>query len=281
MQRAMIALVLASMSLLAGPAAATELKPKTVEAFDRYVQRTEERMAAETRDAAAFLWMDRLPEPKRQNVYAQLRQGHIFIEEMETREGEQRVKIPDGLVHHWIAANFIPGVTLQQTLALAKDYDRHQDIYKPDVVRSRLLRADGNDFKVYLRLHRKAIVTAVFNAEFDVRYFPVDAARVHSRSYSTRIAEVQNPDRPEEHEKPVGKDRGFLWRLYSYWRFEEKDGGVYVQIESIALSRGVPAVLAWLINPLLKSVPREYLSNLLNSTRAALQNKSAAPARSG
>src|SRR2546426_7301336 len=82
-------------------------------------------------------------------------------------------------------------------------------------------------------------------------------------------------DRSNEREKPIGKDRGFLWRLYSYWRFQEKDGGVYLQLESVALSRNIPPLVAWLVNPLLKSIPREYLSRLLVSTRTALANKNA------
>jgi hypothetical protein len=184
--------------------------------------------------------------------------------------------VPNGLIHHWIALGFIPNTTLQQVLALLQDYDHHEVIYKPDVLRSKLLITEGNRFKVYMRLHQKAVITAVFNAEFNVSYFPLDENRVYRRSYSTRIAEVENPDRSNEREKPIGKDRGFLWRLYSYWRFQEKDGGVYVQLESVALSRRVPALLAWVVNPLLKSIPREYLSRLLTSTRLAITNKSVA-----
>ena len=101
---------------------------------------------------------------------------------------------------------------------------------------------------------------------------------MRSQSYSTRIAEVENADRPDEREKSIGNDHGYLWRLNNYWRFQERDGGVYVQVESVALSRSVPTLLAWLVNPLLKRVPREYLSRLLGSTRTALTNKNAAAA---
>src|SRR6266446_5287728 len=90
------------------------------------------------------------------------------------------------------------------------------------------------------------------------------------------LRELQNPDRSDEREKPIGKDRGFLWRLNSYWRFQEKDGGVYLQLESLALSRSVPVLFAWVVNPLLKSIPREYLSRLLTSTRVSLTKKSVA-----
>lgn len=271
--------LLAFMCLLAIPANAAELKQKTVEAFERYVRATEARMAEELGDSNAFLWVDRLPEVRRQRLYSQLRQGQTAYEDLETREEGKRIKVPKGLIHHWVGVIFIPQTTLQQTLAVMQDYDNHENIYKPDVRRSKLLHRDGNDFKVYLQFYRKTIVTVVLNAEFDVRYFPVDAARVHSRAYSTRIAELKNPDRPDEREKPVGKDRGFLWRLHTYWRFQEKDGGVYIQLESIALSRGVPVLLRWLINPIIKRIRRESLFRLLKSTRTALTNKSAAAAR--
>lgn len=276
MRKVMLAAFLAFAYLPPESASAAELKQETAEAFNQYVRVTEDRMAEGLRDGRTFLWLDGFPEPQRDMLYLQLRQGEIIIERLETLEREKRIRVPHGLIHHWIALSFIPGVSLQQVLALLQDYDHHQAIYKPDVLRSRLLIADGNRFKVYLRLHQKAIITAVFNAEFDVSYFPVDESRVYSRSYSTRIAEVENPDRSDEREKLIGKDRGFLWRLYSYWRFQEKDGGVYVQLESVALSRSVPPLLAWVVSPLLKSVPREYLSRLLSSTRMALTNKDAA-----
>ena len=275
MRKVMLAGFLAFAYVLPESAGAAELKQETTEAFNQYVRVTEDRMAEGLRDGRTFLWVDTFPELKRDKLYTQLRQGGIVIERLETLEREKRIRVPDGLIHHWIALSFISGVTLQQVLTLMQDYDHHEGIYKPDVLRSRLLNADGHCFKVYLRLHQKAIITAVFNAEFDVSYFPVDESRAYSRSYSTRIAELENPDRSDEREKPIGKDRGFLWRLYSYWRFQEKDGGVYVQLESVALSRSVPALLAWVVNPLLKSIPREYLSRLLTSTRIALTNKSA------
>jgi hypothetical protein len=275
MRKLMLAGFLAFAYVLPESAGATELKQETTEAFNQYVRVTEDRMAEGLRGGRTFLWVDTFPEPQRDKLYTQLRQGEIIIERLETLERDKRIKVPDGLIHHWIALSFVPAVNLQQVLTFLQDYDHHENIYKPDVLRSRLLIADGNCFKIYLRLHQKAIITAVFNAEFNVSYFPVDESRVYSQSYSTRIAELENPDRSDERERPVGKDRGFLWRLYSYWRFQEKDGGVYVQLESIALSRSVPALLAWVVNPFLKSIPREYLSRLLTSTRIALTKKEA------
>ena len=255
------------------PARGAELKQKTIAAFQHYVEISEARMATDLGDPEGFLWVERLAAPHRQALHAQLSQERVITERLETREEGKRIPVPEGLLHHWIAVVFVPGVSLPQVLKLQQDYDHHQEMYKPDVQRSKLVSREGNDFTVYFRFYRKAIVTAVYNTEFAVRYFPLDAARAWSRSYSTRIAEVEDPGKPSEHEKPVGRDRGYLWRLNTYTRYQEKDGGVYIQIEFIALSRSVPAIFAWLVNPYIKSVPREYLTHLLEATGKALKKK--------
>lgn len=273
-------LTLGIVFLLGAPAQAAELKPKTLQAFNHYVELTEVRMEKELREDQPFLWADGMPERRRQAVYDQLRRGDVLIEHAETREQGKPIKIPDGLVHHWVGMIFVPGATLQQTLAVVQDYDHHQDYFKPSVRRSRLLERDGNDYKVFLQLYRKTIVTAVFNADFDVHYVLVDGTRVYSRSYSTRIAEVENFGESDERERPVGRDHGYLWRLFSYWRFEQKDGGVYMQLESVALSRPVPTLLAWLINPLLSRLPRETISQTLNATRTEVNKRQPALPRS-
>lgn len=261
---------LACLFLLSPAISAAELKPKTLEAFQHYVQLTEARMQAELSNPAAFLYFDSLPENQRQLLRQKLAEGEIVIQGLETRNHHEKIHIPDGLVHHWLAIVFMPGIHLSPALTILQNYDRQAELYRPDVQRSTLLSRDGQNFKVYLRLHRKAIVTAVYNAEFDVQYFSLDATREYSRSYSSRIAEVEHPGEPEEREKPVGNDRGYLWRLYTYTRCEERDGGLYMQVEFIALSRSVPAIFAWLVNPYVKSIPREYLTNFLRVTRREL-----------
>jgi len=170
---------------------------------------------------------------------------------------------------------FVPDATLSQTVAVLQDYDNHEKIYKPDVRRSRLLEHDGDKSKIYLQFYHKSLVTVVLNANFDVVYTEFSGTRSTIKSRSTRIAEVTNSGKPDEHELPVGQGHGYMWRLDTYWRVEEKDGGVYVQNETIALTRRVPAALAWLINPLLRSIPKSVLTNLLNATRRALANTTA------
>ena len=248
-----------------------ELKPKTVEAFDRYVQLTEARINREVSQTEKFLYLDELPPPRRSEVLAVLQRGEIFMQRLQTLDASgHTLEAPEAIIHHWLGAVFVPGANLPQTLALVQDYNHHQDIYKPEVVRSRLLSHTGNDFQIYYRLRKKKVITVTLNTNHDVHYFPIDSTRWYSRSYSTRIAEVADADTPNEREKPVGQDGGFLWRINSYWKFEEKDGGMYIECESISLTRDIPTGLGWLIKPFVTSIPKESLEMTMGSTRAAL-----------
>jgi len=264
-------LVCGVIGLLASPANAVELKPKTVAGFDRYIRATEQRMENDSRDGR-FLIIDRLPDAARQQACLQLRQGRVYTEELHTNEDSEAVGVPGGLIHHWVGIAFIPRATIAQVQAVLQDYDNHKNTYKPDVRNSKLLERNGNEFKVYLQLYRKSLVTVVVNINLEVFYSRVDANREMSKAYSTRIAEVADPGKPSEHELPVGNDHGYIWRLYTYWRIEEKDGGVYAQVESVGLSRTIPWAIAWLVKPLTKSIPRDILSRLLIATRTAVNS---------
>lgn len=202
--------------LLVASAQATELKANTAAAFDRYIRATGAEHTDDLRNGH-FLVIDRLPDSFRQETYARLRQGQIYIEQLHTKEDGRPIPVPDGLVHHWAGVIFIPGASLSQVLAVLQDYDNHKNVYKPDVRRSKLLEHDGNEFKIYLQFYRKSIVTVVINANFDGHYTMSGPTRALSQSYSTRIAEVENPDKPNEHELPVGNDHGYLWRLDNYF----------------------------------------------------------------
>lgn len=270
---------LALLSWLAAPATPlpAELKKKTIEAFDRYVVLTEARGDEEIRKGSPYLYVDALPEARRQAAYAELRAGQVVIEKLQTRGPDgKEVQVPDGMSHHWVGVVFIPGASLRDTVALLTDYDNHEKIYKPDVTRSKLLERSGDNYKVYLRFHKKKVITVVLNTNHDATYVILDSLRGYSRSHTSRIAEVENPGKSNEREKPVGNDGGFMWRLNTYWRFEERDAGTYVQCEAVSLTRDIPFGLGWLIGPYIRSVPRESLIFTLGSTRTALTRKPAA-----
>jgi hypothetical protein len=268
-------LVLAAIFLL-GPVSfgnAAELKPKTEAAFNKYVAATEARINSELRPGGPFLYIDTLPHDARNSVYQQLKNGEILVEKQETKAPGVTADVPDGMVHHWVGLAFIPGATLAQTLPILKDYDHRAELYKPDVTSSRLISHNGNDYKFFLRLYQKRFTTAVFNTEYTAHWGQVDPTRVYSNSISTRIAEVKDSDHPDGEEWPVGQGRGYLWRLNTYWRFEEKDGGVYMQCEALSLTRDIPYGLGWLIKPLVTKIPKESLNRALGQTRTVVLQK--------
>jgi hypothetical protein len=259
--------------------APAELKPSTVEAFDRYVRLTEARNDHELKQGNPFLRVDALPEAERAAAYAALKRGEVKIERLETRENGAKIHCPDGLIHHWAGIVFIPGASLDETLALLEDYDHHSIYYAPDVQRSKIEQHDDDHFRVFLRFKRKKIITVVLNTIHEVRYSRDDAARAHSRSSAVRIAEVEHAGERDEREKIPGDDGGYLWRMETWWRMEERDGGTYVQSEVVSLTRDIPVALKWLIGPFVTSIPRETLAATLEATRKGVAARRAKPAR--
>ena len=252
--------------LVTTPAEPADLHPRTVAAFDHYVQLSE----AQTAARVDYLRLDSLPEAQQRARRDELRAGMLLIERLTTLDGRREIPIPDGLVHHWIGTVFAPGATVNQALALLQDYDNHDEIYRPAVVQSRLLSRDGDRFRMFLRFSMTKVITVVVNTENDARFTRDGPDRARSRIYSTRVAQVEDAGQPNERELPVGQDGGYLWRLNTYWRFLERDGGTYVQCESISLTRGIPFGFGWMIRPFVTSIPRESLEFTLNTTRKTL-----------
>lgn len=263
-------IVLALFFALAAPTLAAELGQRTVDAFDRYVKLTEARIDSELAGREAFLWVERLPDERRAAADSQLRGGEVVIERLETRDDGKKIECPGGMIHHWIGTVFIPGATLGQTLALVQDYDHQQDYFRPDVVRSKILSHSGDDYVIYLRFYKRKVITSVVDTQHEVHYSIVDATRAWSRSRTIRIQQVDDAGKPDEHLLAEGRGDGFLWRMNTYWRFEERDGGTYVECQSISLTRDIPTGLGWLIGPYVTSVPRESLTFTLATTRSAV-----------
>lgn len=257
------------LGLLAPASYASELKPATEAAFNRYIRATESQMDSDS-GMTQFLVIDRLPEAERRSAYDQLQQGQVYVQEVRTSEEGQPISIPSGLVHHWAGVVFIPKARASDAIAVLQDYENQSNIYKPDLRQAKLIEQHGDESDIFEQFYSKSIVTVVLNVYFHVVKTDLGSARCESVSRSTRIVEVDDAATPEEHERANGNDHGYVWRLNSYWRVEEKDGGVYVQNESISLSRTIPFLFGWIIEPLTKSIPRELLVRMLTNTRNAV-----------
>ena len=225
------------------------LTPEAASAFDRYVESVETAMNHD-------LEFEKI----------KLRGGEVQI-----GPGSTPPDIAGGMIQDWRGALFLPHATIQKVKTVLQDYENYKQFYKPEVIESKQLAHQADEYDVFLRLRKKQVLTVVLNTEYHVRYSQSDARRMHVTSRSTRIAEVSDPGRSFTDEKPVGHDSGFLWRLNSYWRFEEADGGVYAELRAISLSRDVPAGLAWMIKGFVAKFPKESILNTLRGTRAAVE----------
>lgn len=260
--RSVVLLLPCALTLGAEDVAGTSMKPGTLAAFDTYIKGAEQRINRLVK-SPEFLWAAQSPD-----LMARIRKGEVLVSAV---QGKGSIDVPDGMIHDWLGAAFIPGTTLAKTLAFDQNYDKHKDFFGPEVIDSKLVRRSGNDFEIYLKVLKKKVITVVLNTTHEVHYYPVSKTREHSRSYSTRITEVKDPGKPEERELPPGKDHGFMWKLYTYWRFEERDGGVYIECEAISVSRDIPTGLGWLISPIVRNLPKESLNNTMVATKRALQ----------
>ena len=239
-----------------------QLKQETLDAFLAYTADAETEMNATLDGSTPFLWSDENADRARH-----VRKGDVLSQ---LWSGQSPVRVPNGLIHDWIGAISIRGTTIEKTLALVQDYDNHKNIYKPDVMDSRLISHHGNDFIIYLRLLKKKIITVVLDTEHDVHYQRVDDHQWFLRSHTTRIAEVDDAGTAKEKVYPPDTGYGFLWRLYSYWKFMGREDAVIVECRAVSLTRDVPLGLGWIIEPIINSLPRESLLNTLKATRQAL-----------
>ena len=247
---------------------AAELRPATIEAWTSYVEATERRISEELESDDGFLVQDF--DSDGDMVRSELVAGAIHIKEMASRRPDgSTIPVSGGAIHHWRGGIFIPGVSLDDVLHGVQSPLKQEDLQE-DVLESRVLERTPDRVKVFLKLRRKKFVTVHYNTEHVMQYVRHDGARASSRSVATKIAELDKVGTPDESEKPIGSDRGFLWRLNSYWRYEEVPGGVIVECESISLSRGVPAVVRWLIAPMIRSAARESMERTLTSMQTRL-----------
>jgi len=240
------------------------------QAFDHYIQLTEQRVSRELAPGGAFLNVDALNKGDRDAAYAKLRGGEVRIEALVTLDRGEKIACPGCMIQHWVGIVFIPSATLQQTLTLLQDYDHHAEIFAPDVMRAKILSHDGDDFAVFMRFHRAMVITVVLDTEHRIHYQRIDATHAASRAVSTRVQEVEHAGAANERVLAEGKDNGYLWRINNYWRFLQRDGGTYVQCEAVSVSRDIPTGFAWLVAPFAESVPRDSLRFTLEAARKHL-----------
>lgn len=254
--------------LASAVSSAAELKPETVSAWDQYVQSAKTRLQERVQSGSPFLWIDETPG--RSN---RVRAGEILV----TAAGKHNPRpVASGLIHDWTAAAFLPNTTLDETFAVLRDYGRYKKFYGPQVLDSKLVSQTGPDdsFSVVM-LNKALLAKAALRIDFASNYVKLDENHWYSTSYSTRIREVENYGQAGEHALAPGEGTGYIWRLFSFAKFEARDGGVYIEVEVIGLSRDIPASLRWLVDPIVRRVSKNSLLISLLQTQEAVLGGSA------
>jgi putative flippase GtrA len=244
------------------------LRAKTARDFAKYVAAVEARRAENLAGKQPFLDFERHSPAEQARIMAMLKRGEVFVERgAPARQGSSEIDVDGGLVNHWRGTVFVPKVKLDHLLKVLQEpqTDKHK---QEDVLSSRVISRDGDSQKVYLRLRRTKFVTVVYDTEYDVDYQRVAPDRALSNSISTKIVEIENAGTPSERALPEGNDHGYMWRLNSYWRYKQLPDGVLVEIESLTLSRDLPAIIGPLIRPIVTSTARESMTRTLASVRA-------------
>lgn len=262
MDRGLTSLILIAM-LAASSATAASLEPRTVKAWDEYIECAIQRMDQRAQNGRPFLWSDESPER-----IAQLRAGEIVVAPVGEHSPQ---KVPSGLIHDWVGAMFIDHATINDVLRIVRNYDRYKDFYEPTVIDSKVISEGdaGDHFSMLLR-NKSLLLKTAFDADYESNYRRVDEHRRYSISRTDRVQEIEDYGTPEQHVLAPGAGSGIIWRLFGITRYEQRDGGVYVEIEAIVLSRDIPVALRWFVDPMVRRVSRASLEKSLEQTEKAV-----------
>ncbi len=258
--RSVLAAIVVSVALLfPAKATAADLKQETLDAWDQYLHQENAQMLDRTK--GTFLWAEE--SPQRLN---RLRAGQVVVSPVHPTPKS----VPSGLIHHWIGAAFVPGARLEDVIAVVRDYDRYADFYKPTVIEAKTLsrRPSGDRFSVIV-VDKAMFMKRALDSEYQSRFAQVDGTRWYGIAQTDRVQEVAGQGQPDEHLIPEGEGSGYIWRMCTMSRYEERDGGVYIETEIMALSRTIPATLHWVVDPIVRRVSRSSLTMTLEQTRDA------------
>ena len=248
--------------LAAAPNLIAQPAPGATAAFNAYVTTVEGRLVQQHRSPEAFLSFT--------DSSVRLRAGDLLVDNLTPHT---RHELPGVLLHHWRGTAFAPGATAADFERMMKDFNGYPRYFAPEVLRAQSIGGPpGELLQASMRVRQHHVLTVVMDTAYDITFGRLDAQHGYSTSRSTRIAEIASPGTPSERSLSPAEEHGFLWRLNTYWSYEERGGGLYMQIECVSLSRSIPRGLGWAVEPFVESIPRESLEFTLRSTRNALHN---------
>lgn len=257
-----IAILSVAALLIGSGRVSAEPSRAAVAAFNAYSAGVERRLAEEHRTPDSFLAISG------GDMQSRLRRGEVVIERLTPAADSE---FPGALLHDWRGSVFVPGAKAQDFERLMRDVGAYPRYFSPQVLRARAQRQDADHMRAWMRVRQRHVLTVTLDTAYEITFGSLDARHGYVLSRSTKIAEVGSPGTEAEHVLNAEEEHGFLWRLNSYWSYEERDGGLYLQLESISLTRSIPRGLGWAIGPYVESVPRESLDFTLRAASHALR----------
>jgi hypothetical protein len=253
-----------ALAVLSTPGAALAFEapsPDAVSTFNAYTAKIESRLAEQQRT------LDRFLGGMNSQTETRLRSGEIIVERLTPADG---TSAPGAMLHHWRGTAFVAGAKAEDFDRLLRNFDGYPKTFAPQVVAAKVISHNGDRMQASMRVKQKHLLTVVMDTNYDIAFGRLDEQHRYSHSRSTRIAEIDSPGTPSERPMSDSEAHGFLWRLNTYWSYEERDGGLYMQIESASLTRSIPRGLGWAVGPFVESVPRESLEFTLRAAAHAL-----------
>jgi hypothetical protein len=251
---------------------AATLMPETKAAWDEYIQAAFAGMQGRLQPGAHFLWLDDEPD-RAEEIRTNVRSKGPYIAPISKQIPK---KVPHGLIHDWLGVGFVPNAKIEDILSVVRDYDHYKDMYHPGVIDSVSRGNDGTKDLFFMRLANRSVVAkTALDAECEVSYIRVDDQHWYGTSNTTRIVELDKFGTPEQRTLPEDQGTGLIWRLSSITRLEERDGGVYAELEAIALSRDIPAAFRLIVTPIVRRVSRDSLATSLHQTKVAVDAQKA------
>jgi hypothetical protein len=249
---------------------AAELQPATLMAWNAYLAQADSHAQERASGRLPFFWIDESSDRA-----SRVRRGEVVVAPV---VGHGSEAVPHGLIHDWIGAVFIPGATIDRVWAVVHDYDDYQRMYKPVVASSKELACSGESQEFQMVWQRKVLfVSAAMQGHYQARDVMLDTHRGYSTAEAVEVREIERYGRPDERLLPDGTGNGFIWRIRSIARYEERDGGVYMELEALALTRDIPASVAWMVKPVVNHLSVNSLITTLRQTRDAVLSPQRVP----
>ena len=246
-------------TLLSGPASAADLTDAAIRAYDEYFA------------AARQAFVSRATSPASRHDPDSNRNGDGVVA---PGAGDGILAKPESLIHHWRGEIFLPDVTLDQVIAVSRDYPGYPRIFKP-VRAATVLPSPDQALRVRFRMRGAGGgLSATFDVRSRIQWVRVGEQRVYVVSTSEEIHEVTSAGKPTERLLPEGRDSGYLWRAASMTRFAADGGGVWMAMETVGLSRPFPPLLGWMLEPIARRVGRRSVAESMTEFARAVRDRS-------